>query len=145
MEPRPTEIRLIQTLVYDGQFRSRRLISLKQRGGGVPLFFLIFSCSFLFFRPLISSPYDYSSKVETRFMDTSLLRSVSLSLWKAFTFSLNSTPLRTRERGIRDTFFLFIQHGFSQKIDLAETEGKQTQVPGAGGGTPLYKPCRTTT
>ena len=78
-------------------------------------------------------------------MDTSLLRSVSLSLWKAFTFSLNSTPLRTRERGIRDTFFLFIQHGFSQKIDLAETEGKQTQVPGVGGGTPLYKPCRTTT
>ena len=78
-------------------------------------------------------------------MDTSLLRSVSLSLWKAFTFSLNSTPLRTRERGIRDTFFLFIQHGFSQKIDLAETEGKQTQLPGAGGGTPLYKLCRTTT
>ena len=78
-------------------------------------------------------------------MDTSLLRSVSLSLWKTFTFSLNSTPLRTRERGIRDTFFLFIQHGLSQKIDLAETEGKQTQVAGAGGGTPLYKLCRTTT
>lgn len=31
--------------------------------------------------------------------------------------------------GIRDTFFLFIQHGFSEKIVLTETEGKQTQVP----------------
>ena len=163
--------------------RSPRLSSLKQRGGGVPLFFLIFSCSLplrhtppserleqakrlckrdnktttttkkqwnlreyhigrwirrgseLSFR--IFRPYRvlgaHSSKVEARFMNTSLLRSVSLSLWEALTFSLNSTPLWTRGRGIRDTFFLFIRHGFSQKVDLAKTEGKQTQVPGAGG------------
>ena len=93
----------------------------------------------------LRTEFQNLSKVEARFMDTSLLRSASLSLWKAFTFSLNSTPLRTRERGIRDTFVLFIQHGFSQKIDLAETEGKQTQMPGAGGAAPLYKPCRTST